>query len=179
MNHPEVSIRRATADDAAALATLGAATFSDAFGYLYTPKDLQTFLSEHHSVEAWQALLADACRATWVAALPDEALIGFVTVGACKLPVENLEPQAGEIQMLYVRKEYQNLRLGRRLMDAGLAWLEEKQHDPLYIGVWSENFGAQRFYGRYGFRKFGEYGFRVGKAVDREFILKRHKEGEA
>jgi ribosomal protein S18 acetylase RimI-like enzyme len=39
--------------------------------------------------------------------------------------------------------------------------------------VWSENFGAQRFYGRYGFEKVGEYGFRVGNTVDHEFILKR------
>jgi predicted N-acetyltransferase YhbS len=39
--------------------------------------------------------------------------------------------------------------------------------------VWSENFGAQRFYGRHGFSKVGEYGFKVGRTVDREFILKR------
>jgi diamine N-acetyltransferase len=39
--------------------------------------------------------------------------------------------------------------------------------------VWSENLGAQRFYGRYGFDKVGEYGFVVGKTIDREFILKR------
>ena len=39
--------------------------------------------------------------------------------------------------------------------------------------MWSENFGAQRFYGREGFEKVGEYGFRVGATVDHEFILRR------
>lgn len=94
-------------------------------------------------------------------------------VGACKLPVEHLEATAGEIQQLYVYAEFHNLRLGRRLMDIGLEWLASQGRSPLYIGVWSENYGAQRFYGRYGFTKFGEYGFQVGSTVDREFILKR------
>jgi ribosomal protein S18 acetylase RimI-like enzyme len=58
-------------------------------------------------------------------------------------------------------------------MDSGLQWLESQGRTPLYIGVWSENLGAQRFYGRYGFKKIGEYGFVVGNTVDREFILKR------
>ena len=39
--------------------------------------------------------------------------------------------------------------------------------------MWSENFGAQRFYARYGFEKAGEYLFPVGNTNDLEFILRR------
>jgi len=39
--------------------------------------------------------------------------------------------------------------------------------------VWSENFGAQRFYARYGFSKVGTYEFPVGQVRDLEFILRR------
>jgi len=39
--------------------------------------------------------------------------------------------------------------------------------------VWSENFGAQRFYARYGFAKAGEYDFIVGRQRDHEFIYRR------
>jgi diamine N-acetyltransferase len=168
-----VSIRRATLDDASALAALGAAAFTETFGHLYPPEDLQSFLATSHSVEMWQRTLADPQRAGWVALLSDTTPIGYVVVGACKLPVVNLEPDAGEIQQLYVLARHHNLRLGTRLMDLGLAWLETPHRRPLYIGVWSENLGAQRFYGRYGFNKVGEYGFPVGTTVDREFILKR------
>ncbi|HQP21612.1 MAG TPA: hypothetical protein PLG07_14995, partial [Phenylobacterium sp.] len=56
-----------------------------------------------------------------------------------------------------------------------MAWLEAPGPRDLWIGVWSENHGAQRFYGRQGFEKVGEYGFKVGSVVDREFILKRPK----
>ena len=42
-----------------------------------------------------------------------------------------------------------------------------------WLGVWSGNLRAQRFYRRYGFEKAGEYNYPVGKVVDREFIFHR------
>lgn len=167
------TIRRATADDAAALAELGAATFVETFGHLYPAADLQAFLAKSHTSESWVRTLTDPQRATWVAEQPSGRKIGFIGVGACKLPVQHLELTAGEVQQLYVFAEFHNLGLGARLMDRGLDWLLSQGRSPLYVGVWSENFGAQRFYARYGFSKVGEYGFPVGSTVDREFILKR------
>ena len=169
----EVTIRRATLADAQTLATLGAATFVETFGHLYPPEDLQAFLIGTHSLDAWRAKLADPGIGVWIAAAADAVPMGFVTVGVCKLPLENREQSAGEIQQLYVLALYQNLRLGSRLMALGVEWLETQRRTPLYVGVWSQNLGAQRFYGRYGFNKVGEYGFPVGKTIDREFILRR------
>lgn len=167
------TIRRAAPEDAATLAALGAATFTETFGHLYPPEDLQTFLVGAHSVDAWTRKLVDPHRAVWLAILADATPIGFIAVGACKLPVENREPAAGEIQQLYVLARHHNLRLGTRLMELGLEWLHAQGRTPVYISVWSENLGAQRFYGRYGFSRVGQYGFPVGKTVDLEFILKR------
>jgi diamine N-acetyltransferase len=165
-------IRRATPNDASALAALGAATFSETFGHLYPPEDLQAFLTTH-SVAAWDSVIRDQQSAVWTAELNDGTQVGYIVVGPCKLPVENCEPTAGEVKQLYVLAQHHNLRLGTRFMELGLEWLAVQQRNPIYIGVWSENYGAQRFYARYGFSKVGEYGFRVGNIVDHEFILKR------
>lgn len=167
------SIRRAELGDAEALAQLGAATFTETFGHLYPPEDLQSFLQSAHSVANWRKTLLDSNTAAWLVDVESERNIGFIVVGACKLPVQNLEAKAGEVQQLYVSSKYHNLRLGSRLMKIGLDWLEQQSRSPVYIGVWSENCGAQRFYARYGFGKVGEYGFRVGSTIDREFILRR------
>jgi ribosomal protein S18 acetylase RimI-like enzyme len=167
------SIRRATPDDAAAAAELGAATFVETFGHLYPPEDLQAFLAKSHSTENWSRNLADPDRAIWLVEHTNGRKIGFLVAGKCKLPVENMEANAGEVQQLYVLAEFHNLRLGARLMDLGLEWLASQGKLPIYIGVWSENHRAQRFYARYGFNKVGEYGFPVGKTVDHEFIFKR------
>ena len=50
---------------------------------------------------------------------------------------------------------------------------DERFDGPVWIGVWSENHKARRFYGRYGFEKCGEYDFAVGETRDHEFILMR------
>ena len=167
-----VAIRRATATDVEALAALGAATFTETFGHLYLPEDLAEFLHQSHSVARWQSLLTDADVAVWLAAVGDSAPVGFIVAGSCKLPVENLEPRAGEIRQLYVHSSAQNLRIGTRLLAMALDWLAAEKRTPLYVGVWSENYGAQRLYQRYGFAKVGEYFFPVGRTRDREFILK-------
>ena len=168
----ETTIRRATLDDAAALSELGATTFTETFGHLYPPGDLDAFLSTAHAVENWRDVLIDSQRAAFLAERADGMKVGFILAGACKLPVVNREPTAGEVHQLYVLANFRNLNLGTRLMETGLAWLASERRTPIYIGVWSENYGAQRFYARYGFFKVGEYGFSVGRTIDREFILK-------
>lgn len=168
-----ISIRSATRADAATLAALGRATFTETFGHLYPSEDLQAFLAAAHSLGAWERTLADERRAVWLALLADGTPVGFIAAGDCKLPMDAREARAGEVQQLYVLARYHDRRIGSRLMQIGLDWLDAQGHEPLYVGVWSENLGAQRFYRRYGFDRIGEYGFVVGSTVDREFILRR------
>jgi diamine N-acetyltransferase len=166
------TVRRVTEKDAGALAHLAEITFTETFGHLYAPEDLATYVASAYTEEASLRTLRDPRMAYWLTSAEGEPAAGFALAGYCKLPVHGLEPTAGELRQLYVRSAYQKQRLGTMLFDAALAWLEA-HYSPLYVGVWSENHGAQRFYGRYGFRKVGEYGFPVGKTVDHEFILKR------
>lgn len=168
-----LAIRRAGIADAATLADITARTFTETFGHLYPPEDLADYLRGSCSTESCRKLLADPKVGAWLIGAGAAPPVGYATAGPCKLPVENLEAEAGEIRQLYVLASHQNQRLGAKLLDTALAWLTEQSFSPLYIGVWSQNHGAQRFYGRYGFLKVGEYGFPVGKTVDHEFILKR------
>ncbi|MDH4023178.1 MAG: GNAT family N-acetyltransferase, partial [Gammaproteobacteria bacterium] len=92
-----------------------------------------------------------------------------------KLPVPDLENNAGEIRHLYLRATVQRGGLGTRLLVTMLDWLAAQGYSPLYVGVWSGNLGAQRLYGRFGFEKIGEYDFPVGNHLDREFILRQQK----
>lgn len=166
------TIRHATHDDLPQLAALGAATFKETFGHLYSAKDLQAFLEGSRSVASYAKKLKDPRTAIWLA-FENEVPVGYAVAGACKLPVENLEPEAGELYELYVLADRQGLKLGTQLLQVVFAWLDAQRFHPLYIGVWSENPGAQRLYARHGFSKVGEYGFPVGDHIDLEFILKR------
>lgn len=167
------AIRRAVVADAALLATLGSTTFREAFSHLYAADDLDAFLSKAHAAAYYERLLLDPDVAIWLATPPGEEPIGYVVVGICQLPVPNLEPRAGEIRRLYVRTTGQSSGIGTKLLRTSLEWLATEDFSPLYVGVWSANFGAQRLYQRYGFEKIGEYEFSVGKQRDYEFIFRQ------
>ena len=166
------AIRRATAEDAAALADLGRVTFIEAFGHLYTPEDLQAFIDDSHSVAAYVRVLANPDYALWLAE-DDGVAIGYAQAGPCGLPHAEVAPEDGELKRLYLLRSAQNGGVGVALLQAALAWLERDGPRTLWISVWSENFGAQRFYARHGFEHVGEYAFIVGEQRDREFIWRR------
>jgi ribosomal protein S18 acetylase RimI-like enzyme len=165
-------IRRATPADAEALAAIGSATFAETFGHLYPPKDLETFLAEAYDLEATAKNIADPRKAAWLVELDGE-VIGYAEVGPCGLPHPEVTEASGELKRFYFLKAWQNRGFGRGLFDLTMDWLTREGPRDIWIGVWSENHGAQRFYARQGFEKVGEYGFRVGETVDHEFILRR------
>lgn len=168
----EPTIRRAGPQDAETLSALGARTFSDTFAHLYDPEDLAAFLAEAYGLERTRADLADPAKASWLVEA-DGAAVGYALAGPCGLPHEAVTPGCGELKRIYFLKAHQGGGLGGRLFAEAMAWLQADGPRDVWIGVWSENFGAQRFYERHGFAKVGEYGFAVGRTVDREFILRR------
>ncbi len=167
----DASIRKAAPGDAAALAALGARTFTDTFGHMYPPADLKAFLDSDHTPDAFAKVLADPRQAIWLAE-QDGGPIGYAQAGPCALPHPEVTPGCGELKRLYVLKSVQGGGMGGRLLAASLEWLQTPGR-RLWIGVWSQNHGAQRLYGRYGFEKVGEYEFPVGEIRDQEFILRR------
>lgn len=170
---PQFSIRRAVVADAATVADIAARTFVETFGDLYPPEDLAFFLKDSYSVEKQAVILSHPDYAIFLLER-DGIVVGHAAAGPCGLPHPQVAAGDGELKRLYVLREAQNGGWGARLFDTVLAWLEREGPRTLWIGVWSENFGAQRFYGRYGFEKAGEYEFIVGGTRDHEFILRRN-----
>ena len=166
------TIRRATPADAEALSRIGAETFSETFGHMYPPQDLAAFLETAYAVEKSREDIADPDKAVWLVEAGG-AVVGHALAGRCDLPHDEVTPACGELKRLYVLKAFQGGGTGSRLLAQTLAWLERDGPRRLWIGVWSENYGAQRLYGRLGFEKVGEYDFIVGETRDREFILRR------
>ncbi len=167
-------IRRAEARDAETLSRLSAETFSATFAHLYPPADLAAFLDEAYAVERSRGHLADPATATWLME-EDGAAVGYALAGPCGLPHPEVTPGCGELKRIYLLPAFQGGGRGSRLLRTSLDWLEAEKTGDLWIGVWSENLGAQRLYERMGFEKVGEYAFKVGATLDHEFILRRRR----
>ena len=168
----EPVIRRATPEDAGVLSRLAAQTFTETFGHLYPAEDLQAFLAENYAVGRQRAILGNPDYAVWLLEQDGEA-IGHAAAGPCGLPHPDVAPGDGELKRLYVLKDRQNGGWGGRLFATALEWLLRDGPRTLWIGVWSQNLGAQRFYARHGFVHVGDYEFPVGRVRDHEFILRR------
>lgn len=150
---------------------LGRETFAETFGHLYPAADLVAFLAEAHAPGLYAGWAFDPAFGLWVGE-SEGALVGYALAGPCHLPHPDVTAACGELWRLYVRAEAQGAGLGVRLLERALDWLERPGR-RLWVGVWSENLGAQRLYARYGFSKVGDYDFSVGDIRDHEFILAR------
>ncbi len=172
-----ITIRRATPEDAERVADVARRNFVETFGGLYPPEDLAYFLAASYTTDTQRAALEDPRYAAWLLEDGDEA-IGHIFAGPCGLPHAEASDVDGEIKRLYILQRAHNGGWGTKLMDVAMAWLLRDGPRTLWVGVWSENIGAQRFYGRYGFEKAGEYLFPVGATNDHEFIFRRRPDVE-
>ncbi len=165
-------IRCAGPDDAQVLSRIAVSTFTESFGHLYPDEDLQDFLRTNYAVPECARLLADDRYAAWL--LEDDGVaVGHALAGPCGLPHADATPEDGELKRLYLLAQARNGGWGACLFDAALAWLERNGPRRIWISVWSQNLGAQRFYARWGFAKVAEYEFAVGRVRDHEFMFRR------
>jgi ribosomal protein S18 acetylase RimI-like enzyme len=164
-----IGYRLATAEDAEMLAELGAHTFTQTFGHLYQPDDLEIFL-QNHSPENWDKELSDPAFEVCVAE-QDGKLVGYVKLGPPHLPFEP-RGEAAELRQLYVVEEVK----GQGVADALIQWVIERARDlgadNLYLSVFTENHRARRFYEKYGFEPEGTYAFMVGTHADEDIVMR-------
>jgi ribosomal protein S18 acetylase RimI-like enzyme len=166
-----VHLRPATSDDAAALAELAKDSFVAAFGHLYRPEDLASFLEDERTPEAYRAHLQD--EGTRIAlAEADGALAGYALIHWPSEFRSNSDasfPLA--LHQLYCSPGATGRGIGAALIEWALGEARARGCDAVQLSVFSENFGAQRFYARYGFAKVADIDFWVGSQRDHEFLF--------
>lgn len=165
-------MRPATVDDAQALATFARDAFIAAFGPLYSPEDLEAFLAEHRSEHTYRSKLADPnVRARL--AFVDGALGAYALIVHGESVAAGPNPQPKRpvfLSQLYCAGHATGRGLGTKLMDWALAEARAKGADAVQLSVYSENYGAQRFYQRYGFQHVADIDYWVGNKRDDEFL---------
>ena len=74
-------------------------------------------------------------------------------VGYCLSSIEDFQ---GEIESIFLEKEYRKYGQGGKLMESALEWFKDKNISDIKINVVYNNSDALPFYERYGFR-IGNY----------------------
>lgn len=165
----EILFRDATPADAPLLAEIGARSFTETFGHLYTPENLAAFLT-NHSVDNWRGELENPDYSVRLA-FAGESPAAFAKVGPPSLPFEVKGPTA-ELRQFYVLGPWQGAGVAQTLMDWVIEEARRRGAEALYLSVFVDNVRAQRFYARYGFEDVGRYAFMVGSHEDEDIIMR-------
>lgn len=172
IQNPDVTIRRASSDDAGLLAELGARTFRDTFAADNSPEDMAAYLASSFNPAQQTAELADTASTFFIAEVGGAAAgYAMLRVGEAEECVEGLKPV--ELVRLYVSVEWLGRGVGEALMRACVDEARRAGHETLWLGVWERNGRAQAFYRKWNFRAVGRHVFQLGSDAQTDILMER------
>jgi ribosomal protein S18 acetylase RimI-like enzyme len=165
-------IRFAVLGDAAQLAELAERTFRGTFTAQNTAEDMELHCRESYGTAIQAGELAAADRACFVAS-EGAGLIGFAQLRWGHAPECVAAKFPGEIQRLYVAREWHGLGVAQQLMQACLEELARRGSEVAWLGVWERNPRAISFYRKFGFNEVGAHVFPLGRDPQRDIVMMR------
>ncbi len=182
---PDLTIRRAGAADAAALAELAGDTFPLACPPSTTAEAIASFIAANFTVERMGEYLADPGRTLLLAEEPagDDGDLGHLVGYSMLIAGEPADADAAaavaarpaiELSKFYTRAlAHGSGVVAGPLMAATLEAATATGAVAAWLGVNEENARAIRFYEKHGFAKAGRKRFRVGDRLEHDWVLAR------
>ena len=167
-----ISIRLATTEDAELIADLSRKTFYDTFAAQNTAENMDIFMNQTFTKEKLIEEVSED-RHTFII-----AEISGQVVGYAKLREGNNHEGLGdlpsiEISRIYSLKNVIGKGVGSALMTECIKIAHDIGKRIIWLGVWEKNELAIRFYERWGFEKFAEHEFVLGKDVQTDWLMKK------
>lgn len=158
------TIRFATVEDAALLASFAAQAFTDTYRELSDPQEIADYVAEHFQPEVVAAVISDPACTTLLARVGGE-LAGYAILSAQPAPDCVAGPAPLKLWRLYLGEDFIGHGLGARLMAEAHAEARRRGAQTLWLSVYDKNVRAVEFYERFGFAKVGGLEFLFGGQI--------------
>ena len=167
-----ISIRRAEAADAAALAELAARTFRETFAADNEPEDMALHEAEAYGPLQQSREIADPNIVAMLVQAGGQ-LVAFAQLR--RGPAPECVPGTSPVELwrFYVAKEWHGRGIAQELMQRVDAAVTEMDTRTLWLGVWERNERAKAFYRKCGFADVGAHVFMVGADAQTDRIMVR------
>jgi ribosomal protein S18 acetylase RimI-like enzyme len=167
-----LQILQATLEDLAALQAIGRKTFEETFSASNSEENMATYLKEGFSAGKLREELKNE-NSQFYFAIQRGKVIGYLKVNLGNAQNEKQDPNALEIERIYVLQQYHGKQVGLLLYEHALAIAKVRKAPCMWLGVWEENPRAIRFYQKQGFVEFGEHIFQLGDDAQRDVLMKK------
>jgi ribosomal protein S18 acetylase RimI-like enzyme len=183
-----LTLRRATHDDATALAKLAAATFALACPPELTQDDIAEHIAKNLSAQAFTRTLEQPNATVCVAQLCDsgvdpgghsQPLIGYTVTESGSIDdadtaslLREYEPTTlVNLSKCYALPQQHGTGAAGKLLKFCLEQVRATQAAAIWAGTNQSNRRAIRFYEKHGFRIVGTRQFRVGRQICNDYVL--------
>jgi len=166
-------LRRAVAEDAAALALVAGATLLDTFAGILSGRDLVAHCAANNTAAKFATWVNDPASVVILAeAANGAAPVGYSVLTTPDLPVETV-PNDIELRRIYTLSRLHGSGLGQALMVRALEDARVLAKRRVLLGVYGGNLRARAFYERQGFTPVGTRQFLVGETLHDDMVYAR------
>jgi ribosomal protein S18 acetylase RimI-like enzyme len=167
----KITITKVTAQDVVALQTISRATFAQTFDAHNSPEDMQNYLNTSFAIDKLTTELNNP-ESEFYFAIEGDTVIGYLKVNTGNAQTEKKDPNAFEIERIYVDQTYLGKKIGQLLFNKAIDLAVERKSNYVWLGVWEENHRAIQFYLKNGFITFDKHVFMLGEEVQNDFMMK-------
>jgi ribosomal protein S18 acetylase RimI-like enzyme len=159
-------LKRAAADDAAALSLVASACFLETFAGILQGADIVAHCASANDPAAFRTWSNDVGSRVVLAEIASGAApIGYSVLTTPDLPAVETLADDIELRRIYTLSRAHGTGLGPALMAQALVDARAMGRRRVLLGVYARNDRARAFYEKQGFAKVGERQYRVGASL--------------
>jgi ribosomal protein S18 acetylase RimI-like enzyme len=166
-----LKIRKATHKDAKLLLNIGRQTFFEKFTENNSEENMLQYASEAYTFEKILSEVNNPNSQFYLANL-NKQTIGYLKINFGNAQTELQDPQALELERIYVLKEFQGQKIGQLLFEKTLEIAKQAKLNYVWLGVWEENLRAIKFYEKNGLKAFSKHIFMLGNDPQTDIMMK-------
>lgn len=169
---PQLHFRTANLEDAARISQIGWHATTVMIQHTVTHDQLQAFLEADFSLQSILKDMSNPRKEYFVGTNAQNEIIGFVllTQGTTEPCLETFADSV-ELQRIYVEETQHGKGIGRCLAAEAESVAKKMGFKHVWLGVWEENFKAQKFYKSLGYELVGDHPFDVSGEVQTDLIM--------
>jgi len=173
-----LQFRRAAQSDAELLAAFARTVFIETFSARNTPENMTHYLNASLTNEKILEEILDP-ENTFVLVEHQQVIIAYykLTVGFetihPSIPALFLEKASIMLERFYVDFAWHGSIVAKQMMQHCLDLAASLQKDCIWLGVWENNFRAQKFYQKWNFEIVGSHPFVMGDETQTDYWMAR------